>query len=230
MQKKFAISPIRRTDVFQEVSHRLETFVSDASFKPGDRLPSERDLAERLGVSRTSVRQALKILEATGRITSRIGSGTYIAEPPTPSHGNVVGIPVPATVNTAFLSRIIAARALIECEIFGRFCAEATEGQLQEVGSLLEENHRDTFSNADECVSLDLSFEEKVGELLGDEVLYALQQQVHQAWLMAWVRWGYVPDSPETLECEHSELFAALRGRRREQVEQLIREHVHKTM
>ena len=230
MQKKIAISPILRTDVFQEVFRRLEAFVSDASFKPGDRLPSERDLADRLGVSRTSVRQALKILEATGRITSRIGSGTYIAEQPSPSHGTVVGIPVPLVVNTSYLSRIIAARALIESEIFGRFCGEATERQMQEVGMLLEENHRDIFSNADECVSLDLSFEGRVGELLGDEVLYALQKQVHQAWIMTWVRWGHVPDHPDALEAEHRELLFALKERKCEQVVQLIREHVHRTM
>lgn len=222
--RNFSISPIRRTDVFQEVYRRLDAFVADASLRPGDRLPSERDLAERLGVSRTSVRQALKILEASGRITSRIGSGTYVAERrPDALPG---AIPVPAEVDGAFLERLAHARALIEAEIFGLFCDRRTEEQLRGLEALPAVNGADPISNADEIVGLDTSFEDRVGELLGDEVLHALQRQVHQAWGIAWMRCGRPPDGEENLRAEHRELLDALRARNRALVVRLIRRHV----
>src|SRR5215467_7449561 len=50
--------------------------------KPGDRLPPERELAKRLGISRASLRAGLRSLAATGVLISRHGSGTYIADGP----------------------------------------------------------------------------------------------------------------------------------------------------
>lgn len=71
------LASITRTNVLQSVVARLNEFIDKGDLAPGDRLPSERKLAEWLNVSRTSVRQALKTLEALGRVETRVGSGTY---------------------------------------------------------------------------------------------------------------------------------------------------------
>jgi GntR family transcriptional regulator, transcriptional repressor for pyruvate dehydrogenase complex len=57
---------------------RLREYVTSAGLHTGDRLPAERDLADRLGVSRTSVRQAIVALEVQGLIEVRHGDGTYL--------------------------------------------------------------------------------------------------------------------------------------------------------
>jgi GntR family transcriptional repressor for pyruvate dehydrogenase complex len=70
--------PIHRETVMSMVAHKIEHLVRRGDLKAGDRLPSEPDLAQMLGVSRGSLREALKGLMYLGLIKSRAGDGTYI--------------------------------------------------------------------------------------------------------------------------------------------------------
>lgn len=64
----------------QSVSRQIELLILRGILRPGERLPAERDLAERLGVSRPSLREALEVLEAKGLIVTRPGAGAFVAE------------------------------------------------------------------------------------------------------------------------------------------------------
>lgn len=76
------LEPIRRSPLYEEVAQRLRAFIDVQALKPGDRLLSERELAQRLGVSRTSVRQALTALRVAGLVEIRHGDGVYLLGPP----------------------------------------------------------------------------------------------------------------------------------------------------
>lgn len=76
------LRPVRRSRLYQEVVERLRELIDVQGLKPGDRLMSERELAERLGVSRTSIRQALTALEVMGLVEIRHGGGVFLARPP----------------------------------------------------------------------------------------------------------------------------------------------------
>jgi GntR family transcriptional repressor for pyruvate dehydrogenase complex len=68
----------RREPVYASVQAKLRDFVAGAALEPGDRLPPERELARRLGVSRTSLRQALTALRIEGLVDVRHGDGIYL--------------------------------------------------------------------------------------------------------------------------------------------------------
>ncbi|PXW93520.1 GntR family transcriptional regulator [Sphaerotilus hippei] len=72
------IKPLNVTRLSDQIVQQLETMMLEGSFKPGDRLPPERQLAEQLGVSRPSLREAIQKLAARGLVTSRQGGGTYV--------------------------------------------------------------------------------------------------------------------------------------------------------
>jgi GntR family transcriptional repressor for pyruvate dehydrogenase complex len=76
------LEPIHRSAVYEQVVERLQTFIDERRLQPGDRLMPERELAEQLGVSRTSVRQALTALKVLGLVESRQGDGVYLLRPP----------------------------------------------------------------------------------------------------------------------------------------------------
>ncbi|MDK2820256.1 MAG: hypothetical protein PWP31_221 [Clostridia bacterium] len=80
--KKFLFKPINRNpkNVYHRVVDEIKQSIFEGKMTPGDRLPAERELAEMLGVSRTSVREALKMLEAQGLVTIRHGQGVFISE------------------------------------------------------------------------------------------------------------------------------------------------------
>jgi GntR family transcriptional regulator, transcriptional repressor for pyruvate dehydrogenase complex len=77
-----ALRPVRRSRLYEEVVERLRELIEVQELKPGDRLMSERELAERLGVSRTSVRQALTALEVMGLVRVRHGGGVFLTRAP----------------------------------------------------------------------------------------------------------------------------------------------------
>ena len=71
--------PIRRNNLSEEVANRLLTLIVDGHLHPGEKLPSERALAEELGVSRPSLRQALRALAMMNILEIRHGNGTRVA-------------------------------------------------------------------------------------------------------------------------------------------------------
>ena len=72
------LRPLSRTRLYERVVERLRELIADRGLRAGDRLPPERELAERLGVSRASIRQAVVVLEVQGLVEVRHGGGTYL--------------------------------------------------------------------------------------------------------------------------------------------------------
>lgn len=75
-----ALRPLTRPKLYEQVVVRLREHVAASGLDVGDRLPPERELADRLGVSRASVRQAIVVLEVQGLVEVRHGGGTYLRE------------------------------------------------------------------------------------------------------------------------------------------------------
>jgi GntR family transcriptional repressor for pyruvate dehydrogenase complex len=77
-----ALQPIVRSPLYETIVDRLRRFIDVEQLQPGDRLMSERQLADQLGVSRHSVRQALTALRVMGMVEIRHGDGVYLLRPP----------------------------------------------------------------------------------------------------------------------------------------------------
>ncbi|MCF2871038.1 FCD domain-containing protein [Octadecabacter sp. G9-8] len=72
--------PVQPEKISHSVVRQIEQLILRGILKPGERLPSERELSERLGVSRPSLREALTELQASGLLTSRAGSGVFVGD------------------------------------------------------------------------------------------------------------------------------------------------------
>jgi DNA-binding transcriptional regulator YhcF (GntR family) len=79
------LAPVRRPTLSGEVADRLAEAIRSGELVPGDRLPAERELGVQFGVGRTSVREALRMLQAKGMVTVRPGDGVFVADCPTPA-------------------------------------------------------------------------------------------------------------------------------------------------
>src|SRR5216684_5996035 len=73
-----ALRPLERSRLYEDVSERLGQFVRESNMHPGDQFPAERELAQRLQVSRTSVRQSFVVLQALGFVDVRHGEGVFL--------------------------------------------------------------------------------------------------------------------------------------------------------
>ena len=72
--------PVTRGHLTEQIASQLQELILSGDLLPGDKLPSQRELAARLGVSPVAVREAIKILQERGLLESRVGSGTYVSE------------------------------------------------------------------------------------------------------------------------------------------------------
>ena len=135
------LTPIPGSQVMKQVQEQLTAFVASQNFQVGDRLPSLRELTAALGVSRTSVREGLRALEALGIVEIRHGSGIYVASgvPPmaTPSHGDTGARAARAA------REILAVRLALEPEVAALAAANATADDLARLTTDVEDFRRD---------------------------------------------------------------------------------------
>ncbi len=75
------LSPIAKTRAYEQAADQIAGRIREGAWRPGDRLPAERDLALQLGISRGSTREALRILGAMGLLEIRPGDGTIVRDP-----------------------------------------------------------------------------------------------------------------------------------------------------
>lgn len=111
----------RKGNLSKETADRLTGYIRSNGFKEGDRLPSERELSAQFGVSRTTVREALKKLAAIGYIESRHGGGTFVKKI---DFGTFID-PLSATLNSnvKMFLELLEVRKMLECET-ARLAAE----------------------------------------------------------------------------------------------------------
>lgn len=77
---KLEFEVVRKTRVYEEVSRQIERMIVDGRLKPGDKLPPERELAERFDVSRSAVREAIRVLESVGLVEPHQGEGSIVRD------------------------------------------------------------------------------------------------------------------------------------------------------
>src|SRR5687767_4840614 len=80
MAQGAVLSPISKTRAYEQAAEQIAARIQEGAWRPGDRLPSERDLASQLGISRGSTREALRVLEAMGWLEIRPGDGTIVRD------------------------------------------------------------------------------------------------------------------------------------------------------
>lgn len=74
------LAVVRPRRLYEQIAEQIEELIRSGTFERGARLPAERELADRIGVSRPSIREALIALEAAGLIETRVGDGTYVRQ------------------------------------------------------------------------------------------------------------------------------------------------------
>lgn len=217
----FDLEPIPKIDVFRAVLAQLQLAVS--RMQPGERLGSERELAQRLKVSRVSVRESLRALESMGKVEIRRNAGTFIAER---QLGQPLVIDLPAEVDAAYIQQLCEAREALECAVVLAVVANP-KADLSHAASVLTQAGNELAGQATPPGSLDLRFEQAVARECSNPVLVGLQRAVHEMWIDAWVRLGgAVADAPR-LHSEHQDILAAMGAGDAATAVRLTAEHVN---
>ena len=159
------LSVIEPRRLYRQIAEVLLDHIEKGTFPVGSFLPPERELATQLGVSRTSVREALIALEIQGRVNVRVGSGV-----------TVLSVPVPTATENAEEwpdvgpLEVVDARLLIECETAFLAATRVNDEDIEELEDIVA--RLDVLHREDEVlVELDRDFHLKIAECSGNHAL-----------------------------------------------------------
>jgi len=129
------LAAIPRSRVFTKVAEQLQAHIVN-ELKPGDMLPPERELVQKFGVSRSSIRDAIRTLETVGLLEPRQGVGTVVRDPST----DVVVAPVASVVfqKRKAINELLDVRMIIEPALARRAALHATAGQVSDMAAILD--------------------------------------------------------------------------------------------
>ena len=155
-----AIEPRR---LYRQIADQLRQLIAHGEYPVGSRLPTERELADMLGVSRPTVREALIALEVEGRLRIRVGSGIYVTAQ---QAGEAASAPTP--IEGPF--EVLRARAFVESAVAEEAARNAKPEDIARLDAILAEVGGNTLS-MERWVALDRRFHRAVVATLGNVVL-----------------------------------------------------------
>jgi GntR family transcriptional repressor for pyruvate dehydrogenase complex len=216
-----ALSQINRTNVVEEIVDRLMSYV--AELQPGDRIPPERALVQKLGVSRSSMREALRVLSSLGLLEVREGLGTFVAQNDGPFLTQA--LVVSSIVGGQTAREMHEVRALIEPHAARLAAERATPEHIEEIGRCLREQEA-SLDSVDRFLEADVAFHLAIAQAAENRVLFQMLRAV-RALLVARMattlstRRDMVPR-----HAEHRAVYEAIARRDPDAAERAMREHM----
>ncbi len=205
------LKPIKTRKIYEEIVEQIRKLVTDGDLKPGDRLPSERDLAERLQVSRASVREALSALEMMGLLEVRSGEGTYIRQ------GNIESVIIPLawalSMEKDTVLELLEVRKILEVQAVCLAAERAGEEDLTELQRALQAMRLDLEAGklGEEA---DHSFHYTVARAAHNKILLRLMNTIsdtmQQTLTTSRLKLYQGAGTPEKLYHEHIEIYEAI--------------------
>ena len=132
---KAEFEAVPRTKLYQKVVKQVQDIIRDGLLRPGDMLPPERELAERLQVSRGSLREAILALESMGLVEPRHGEGTVVRDLSAAPLVNQLSVML--VQKRALVGELLEFRLMVEPTLAARAAANATEEEIIHLEEIL---------------------------------------------------------------------------------------------
>jgi GntR family transcriptional repressor for pyruvate dehydrogenase complex len=165
--------PVLRSRLYEQVADQISTWIKENGLLAGDRLPPERELAQRLGVSRATLSQALVALEVIGVVVVRHGDGTVLTE--RARTGPVIEA---IRAHADRLPEIIEARDALESKLAALAAVRRTDADLVAIRAALAEMERDIEAGG-RGVEADEQFHGAVTAAARSELLTQMMAAIH---------------------------------------------------
>ncbi|MEN3356634.1 MAG: hypothetical protein V7637_616 [Mycobacteriales bacterium] len=222
-------NPVTMGRMSEDIVDQIRVLIREGRLTPGDRLPSERDLCERFGVSRVTVREALRILEANGLIEIRVGArGGAFVTAPSGSHIRE-GIIDLMTLSPTTAAEVTETRKIIELGVVPLVCERATDEDLAALQELCDKAiaARDAGTYT---MEMSAEFHTRLAECTHNRAIVMLQQTFRRPLLMSLERaHEAAPEMGGIGVTEHVELVAAIRARDCPKATDIMRRHLDRT-
>jgi DNA-binding FadR family transcriptional regulator len=210
---------------------QIEERLLDGRLQAGDRLPSERDLSALLGVSRPSLRESLRVLEALGIVEIKLGGGSE-------GGTSLVSKPGAGLVNVLKLQLalghfgemdVLETRIALETWCVEEAAKRASETDFEALDSILDEMDAPDIPTA-EFNRLDTAFHVRIAESTGNaltaHLMQSLRVAINKQMISAYARLENWREDAKAVRSQHREIVAALRAHDADLAVKLVRSHI----
>jgi GntR family transcriptional repressor for pyruvate dehydrogenase complex len=217
------LAPMPRTTLSEALFEKLVGHIVNCDWKEGERIPSERELSERLSIGRAALREALKALELLGMLESRVGDGTFVCP-----RSDFLSRPLLWAITSADsteLRELMEARLVLEENIAALAANRATPKELQKIKGTIEEMRahiNDPFGS----VEADMRFHVAIAEAAHNRILSnadQLARNLVKQWILLRHR---IPGEAAKSLTDHERIYAAILHRDPVAASTAMRKHV----
>ena len=215
---------VRASRLYEQIVQQIEESIVKGDLKPGDQLPAERDLAQRFGVSRTAVREAVKALREKGLVEAYSGKGTFITNSTTQAVRQSLDLMVKIgqAEGTNHLAEL---RAILEPDIAALAAARIQEPELatmREAVSTMDASG----GNPEAYIEADLDFHLALAEAAANPLILSLLDSIVGLLREQRLRTFRVPGGPERGQFHHKRILEAVERRDIQKARETMRAHL----
>lgn len=210
------------------MSSVLQDFIETEGLEPGDRLPPERDLAEKLGLPRTALRRILASMETEGRLMRHVGRGTFIAGRGVASKA-LSGVPTKLIESIrTYPAEVFETRLIVEPKVAGLAALRATPIEIDGLQKAI--SHGRAAKGLAEFEKWDAVFHRIVAQASRNGLLWSLYETIHM--VRAGQLWGRMKEQSLTAErmkaytAKHEDILRAIKDRDSATAEDQMRMHI----
>lgn len=219
---KSEFEAIRRNKVYEEVARQLERIILK-KLHPGDKLPSERELAETLGVSRSSVRDAIRSLELVGLVEPRQGAGTVVRE----ISADVLMNPLTNVLRhkLELVEEFLDFRKMLEPPLAARAATHVSEEELAEMEEILHRQET-KFRSGELAIEEDSEFHYSIAMASGNSVVLKVLDVIMDLLRDTRERSLQLEGRPQKSLAGHRRILAAIKRHDPEAAKAAMRRHI----
>lgn len=221
-------SPVNVDRVSQVIVDQIKLLIRDGRLLPGDRLPSERELCQRFGVSRVTVREALRVLEAGGLLAIRVGAhgGAFLTSPTTERLSE--GLADLISISSLTAANVTEARFIVELGILPLTVERATDDDIAELFAMVDDAER-ALDAGTYNVEMSAAFHIRVAECTHNPAITMLVQSFHGPLLMSLAEAHQSAPMGSRGVAEHRKLAQAIKDRDLAAAREVTTTHLDRT-
>ena len=219
---KLEFEAIRKNRVHEEVAKQIERLILK-QLNPGDKLPGERELAEILGVSRSSIRDAIRRLELIGLVQPRQGAGTVVRE--ISQEALVTPLSNVIANKRQLVSELLDFRRMLEPPLAARAARNASAGEIAEMEEILRRQGK-KVRQGEAAIEEDSEFHYRIAMASGNSVVLKVLDVVMDMLRETRTRALQIGGRPQKSFAGHRRILAAIKRSDAEAAEAAMRQHI----
>jgi len=226
-ENEILLKPIRRVRLYENAADQIQTLILRKKYTPGDRLPSERSLAQQFHISRHSLREALRILDVMGLIEIKVGDGIYVKE--------VNFLPYIESLNFSIRTRLQVerdtlvklweTRRMLEVGMVDIAARQINDSFLKSLWWCIEEMKKN-IDHQDAFISSGIRFHRLIAEIGQNEVLILVWDMLANLIRTSQNKIYRIPWSPKKALAAHKKIYRALEARDSKKAVEAMKQHM----